>query len=118
MKRGIGFYGKLLLAILILAGLTGYVIYQSRKLLTGPEIFISSPADGETVASSTITISGQVSNATNISLNDNPIVIDESGNFKEERVLLPGLNIIKIHVENQFKKTAGKILQIVYKPEV
>ncbi|MDD5068510.1 MAG: hypothetical protein PHS53_02295 [Candidatus Pacebacteria bacterium] len=118
MKRGIEFYVKLILVILFLAGFLGYAGYQSRKLLSGPEIRISSPIDGETVASSTITISGQVSDATNISLDDNPIVMDEAGNFKEERVLMPGLNIIKIRVENQFKKTAEKILQIVYKPAV
>ncbi|MDD4989170.1 MAG: hypothetical protein PHV42_01965 [Candidatus Pacebacteria bacterium] len=118
MQRGIGFYTKLLLTILLFAGILGYAAYQSRKLVSGPIITISSPQDGETVGTQAITISGTVSNASSISLDDNPIVTDEAGNFKETHVLLPGINIIKIQAEDQFKKTTEKILQIVYKPQV
>ncbi len=117
MQRGIGFYTKVTLCIVLVLTILLYTLYQSRKVIEGPAITISSPADGATIATSTISIVGQVFNSSDISINGDPIVIDESGNFKEERILLPGLNIITIQAKNQFKRSTEKILQIVYKPQ-
>lgn len=115
-KKGIEFYIKLSLIITLFATIAVYGAYQSRRILSSPSIAVSSPSDGATVSDSVIIITGTVLNASNISLDDNPIIVDESGNFKEKRALLPGFNAIKIRAVDQFNKSAEKILQVVYKP--
>ncbi len=118
MHRGIGFYTKIGLSVFIFLALTSYVLYQSRKVIGGPIITLSSPIDGITTSSSTVSVAGTTSDSSNVTIDGNAIVIDESGNFKEDHALLPGLNIITVRAENQFKRNSEKTLRVVYKPSV
>ncbi len=116
MNRGTTFYLKTGLAILLVCILAGYSYYQSRNIRSGPRISIDTPLDGALVTTGTIDIKGKAENVSEITLDDNPIFVDESGAFSEKRAVLPGFNIFQVKVKDKFARVVSKNIQIVYRP--
>ncbi len=110
--------GKLILKTLFIAffvlSIVGYGIFQSKKIISGPKISISSPTSGQVLTESLIDVAGIATNISAISLNDRPIFIDESGAFSEKLMLYPGYNIIKLRSEDKFGSTVENDLELVY----
>jgi hypothetical protein len=110
--------GKLILKTLLIAFfvllLVGYGLFQSKKIISGPQIEITSPISGSTSTISKTEITGIAKNISSISLNDRPIFIDEAGNFSEKLMLYPGYNIIKIRASDKFGSSVEKDLELVY----
>ncbi len=110
--------GKLILKTLVIAFfvllIVGYGIFQSQKIIKGPQLSIASPIQGQTVAKSDVDIAGVAKNISFISLNDRPIHVDESGHFSEKLMLYPGYNIIKLKAQDKFGSTIEKNLELVY----
>lgn len=110
--------GKMILKILFVAFfvllIIGYGLFQSKKIIGGPKISLSSPTPGQVVHRSDVDITGVATNISAISLNDRPIFIDESGNFSEKLMLYPGYNIIKIRAEDKFGSSVEKDIEMVY----
>ncbi|MEK9177837.1 MAG: hypothetical protein AAB777_01810, partial [Patescibacteria group bacterium] len=79
----------------------------------GPEIDIFNPEDGCTATTSTITIIGQAQRVNSLSLNGKSISVDEQGNFKEEIIVFPGINIITLRAVDRFQRDVKKQLNIV-----
>jgi len=100
--------------ILLLIFVVGYAYIKADKIITGPKIIINSPKDGETVNEGLVTINGKAENINIIELNDNPIRIDDNGNFSEKLLLSAGYNIIKLEAKDKFGKATEKLLKIVY----
>ena len=114
-RRETKFYLKAIVITLFLICLFGYGAFEVWNYATGPKIIISSPANGSAVSESLITISGQGKNTKEITLNDRPIVVDESGNFNEKILLSYGYNVLELKAEDRFGKKTEQELQIVYK---
>lgn len=98
--------------VLILA-VVGYAIWRSLNYALGPEIHISSPTNGSAIASSSVTLEGQVLRVNAVSLNGRPISVDEQGNFHEPVIIFPGLNTITFTATDQFGRAASKELDLV-----
>lgn len=94
--------------------IAGYAIFQARNIVRGAEISLTSPKDELVVATSTISITGIALRAAHITLDDNPIFTDPAGNFSEETILTPGMNIIKIQAEDRYKRQKTELLHIYY----
>lgn len=111
--------GKMIIKTLIISifvlSIMGYGLFQAKKIIEGPEISVASPLNGGTVSSSAVDIEGVAKNIASISLNDRPIFIDESGNFKEKLMLYPGYNIITIKAHDKFGSAIEKKVELVYK---
>jgi hypothetical protein len=114
-RRETKFYFKVIIITLFLICLFGYSIFEVWKYATGPQITIFSPENGVSVSESLISIEGQGKNTKEITLNDRPIVVDESGRFSEKILLSYGYNILDLEARDRFGKTTEKKLQIVYK---
>ena len=99
-----------LLAIVVV----GYSIFQARKILEGPELRITSPTEAMVSGNPLVEVMGVAKNIKDISLNDQPIYIDEQGNFKEKLLLLEGYNIIKLKAEDKFGKKTERQMEVVY----
>lgn len=113
--------GKLAIKILIVSvfiiSLVGYSLFQVHKIMTGPTIELSLPHDSlVTGPNNRIRLTGIAANVAFISLNDNPIYVDETGTFNESLLLNPGYNIIKLYGKDKFGKTLTKLVEITYKP--
>ena len=70
------------LIVLIICAIGGYAGFQSKKIISGPQITIQSPAT-TSANNSAVDVSGVVKNVSVVRLNDRLIPIDESGQFKE-----------------------------------
>lgn len=108
---------KIALVLLVFLSLGGYGYYQSRGYIRGPQLFIQSPTDGETITAQLTEIRGQTKNISKIDLNDRQIFVDESGHFVEQLLLHVGYNIIKVSVEDRYGRNVSQSLEIVFKPE-
>jgi hypothetical protein len=106
---------KIILIAFIILVIAGYTYYQSRALISGPEVTVESPPDGESFNDSLVKIKGNAKNIIRLSLNDKTIFIDEKGAFNEKLLIYKGLNIIEIKAEDKFGRTKNKILRLVLK---
>jgi len=114
MNRDAKFLFRLTIIVLFALIIGFYSYYQARKLISGPQITITSPANGSTVTDSLVEIKGVAKNIKDISLDDRPIFIDEQGNFDEKLLLAPGYTIITMKAEDRFNEKTEKTLELYY----
>lgn len=100
---------------IIICGFVGYVIWQSRLLLGGPELFLTKEPPTE-VDYPTITLEGQARNIVSIAINDRPIMTDERGYFNEDIVLPLGYTILSIEAKDRYGRQSKIIRPFVYTP--
>ncbi len=115
MTRTAHFYLKTLLITFLAVVILSYAYYQSRNFIRGPQLSIEAPINGSVFSDPYIEIKGKAENISKITLNERAIFVDEEGVFLEKMLLAPGYNIFKIEVEDKFKRTNTKFLELVYK---
>jgi hypothetical protein len=101
------------LIVIVICAIGGYAGFQSKKIISGPQITIQSPST-TSADDSIVDVSGIVKNVSVVTLNDRLIPIDEAGQFKEKVLLYPGYNVIKLKVTDKFGACITKELQLVY----
>ena len=104
---------KISIGVLIAALIIAFAIYGSLNYARGPVIQINSPANESAVDSSTVVITGRADRVKDLSLNGNPISIDEQGNFSETVIVFPGMNELTFAAHDQFGRTTTKELDLV-----
>jgi len=62
-----------------------------------------------------ISVSGKVSNVSNLLVNGQKILADGFGNFEKSLLLARGYNIIELLAEDKFGRVATKKLEVVFK---
>lgn len=108
---------KIVLALIAIIAVVSYVFFNSRVFIAGPKISVSSPENGSSTDKNVVEIVGNTENTSAISINDRPILIDESGNFKESLLLVPGYNIIMIEAQDKFDRHISERLDLFYKAD-
>lgn len=101
------------LLIILSISLALYAYYQSKDFISGPQIEILNPKNGDSFDKALITIEGVAKNIARININDRQIFVDKNGLFSEKLLLLEGYNIITIYAEDKFEKTKKKELHLV-----
>ena len=104
----------LLIVGVIAVVIFSYGFFQFRHLAFGPQISISSPADGYVSSSSVAVISGNAKNVAFINLDGRQIFTDTAGNFSEDVVLSRGYNVVTLDAKDTFGKETKKILELIY----
>lgn len=103
------------LSSLVILLVMGFVAYQSRNIILGPQIKIESPTNGRTAENSLVKIVGIAKNISEIKLNGRNIFVDEAGRFNERILLSYGYNTIVIEGRDRFGRKKIKKLELVYK---
>lgn len=105
------------ISVISLFGLVilSYTGFQANKIIRGPIIDIEFPKNGSTINSTLVEISGRAKNIAYINLNDRKIYTDTDGYFKEELLLSPGYNIIKLDAKDKFGSYTEEHLRLVLK---
>lgn len=100
--------------VVLVAGLiVAYAVWRSLNYARGPEIEIFQPAEGASIASSTVVIRGRANRINSLRLDGNDISVDEQGDFSQTLVLFPGLNTIALEANDQFGRSVSKVLELV-----
>mgnify|MGYP005867130801 CR=1 FL=1 len=105
-----------LLFTLLTLLLLGYIGYQARFFLLGPQItIVEAPASPST--DRVVEIEGTAKNIVGITLNGREIFTDPGGNFRERVVLQQGLNTITIEAIDRFDRSTRVHKEYVYLDE-
>lgn len=106
---------KIIIVILLALLIGGGIFYLYREIgyiSDEPKLVIFSPEDNVTVSENSIYIEGVTDRDAKIYINDQPILTNDEGNFKEEINLQPGTNVVKIKSLNRFNKETFRVLTI------
>ncbi|MES2059912.1 MAG: hypothetical protein V4438_02700 [Patescibacteria group bacterium] len=112
MKRNIG----IILVITFFSLFVLYGIFEVAKVFLGPSLTITAPKNLDTVSYPIVPVSGHVSRAAYLTIDDRQIFADAGGNFMDRLLLLPGYNIIKVSVKDRFGKEVSQKISIYYSP--
>jgi hypothetical protein len=115
MSRNAASLLRIILIILLGAVIVAYSIFQAWKLISGPIITIYSPRNGATFTEALVSVEGTAKNVAYLNLDDRPIFTDQNGYFKENILLSPGYNIIKLDGRDKFKKHTEKRIEVILK---
>ena len=99
--------------ILLALLLTSYSLLQARFMILGPQIWVDSIRDGETVEGSVVTVAGRAKNVAWLTLNDRQIFTDEEGHWSEKLVVSKGASFISVKAKDRFGHEIYKNLQVV-----
>ena len=109
---------KRVLTTLLIVGFIGsifyYAYYQSRGIISGPQIHVVSPENGTTVTDPLLHINGTTQRAKALTLDGREIFIDLEGKFGEELLLAPGYNIIELAARDADGHDTKQTLEVVY----
>jgi cytoskeleton protein RodZ len=91
----------LVVLISVFASLMGYVGFQWHNLNKPPELVITSPGEQDIVSSKVI-VEGKTNPEAVLTVNNNPIALQPSGNFRTE-LLIPteGISIITLEAKDR-----------------
>ena len=90
----------------------GYVYLQSRDIIKGPEIIVTSPENGSDLDRSLVKVEGSAERISRLYLNGKQIFTDDSGYFSESLLLSPGYNILVITATDRFNRTAEEQIEL------
>lgn len=89
----------------ILVGLLLYIFIQYRQAFFSPSLSIDAPQEHAVISTQTITIIGNTEDNASVTINNIPVFVDQSGNFKKEIAVFSGTSTIIIKSTNSFGKT-------------
>jgi len=97
--------------------LLGYAYFQTRDFLSGPQLVITEPQNGQTVASTSpeILVRGHAEHISFLTINGLQVFTDENGDFSRKLLLPDGLVIITIEAQDKFKRSVKEELQLLVK---
>jgi hypothetical protein len=112
-------FRTLLTATVILIALivaTGYVLYQARFLLLGPQVaLIYEPSIIQTEPF--VTLTGNATNLSRIWINGRQMYTDGDGNFEITVPLENGYTVATIEAEDRYGRTTALQRSFVYQPQ-
>jgi len=100
------------LIFLVVLGGFFYLYRQIGRFAAEPRLVIFNPAGDETIEGNSISISGITDDDAELSINGQPVTVNDRGEFRENILLQEGVNTITIDSVNRFSKTASKKINI------
>lgn len=104
------------LIILILLSLIGYLAWEVKNIFTPPVLTISSPLNQTITTSSSIEIKGQTEPETTTLINQQEILTEPDGSFKQIVDLTLGLNVFKISSRRKHSRESNVTISILRQP--
>jgi hypothetical protein len=104
-----------MLSALIVGGLLlilgTYVVWQIARLNQPPSLEINSPKDGEKITQTFVTVSGKTEPGMKLTINDEQVLVDDSGKFSASLGIGSGQKQLVIRSQNKFDKVTTKVEQ-------
>lgn len=98
--------------VIVVIGGFSYLYSQIGRFAAVPRLVITNPSTDETTSSNLVSISGFTDEDAKVSINGQPILVNDKGEFKEDILLQEGVNTITVTAVNRFNKEISKTLNI------
>jgi len=103
----------IVIIVLVVFGILGYIGFSVRQITTPPNLLISSPSSEQVIKESKVEIIGKTDEGSTLEINNQAVLLDDRGNFRQQVKLNPGLNTFEIKSTNRLKKEKTLQLQIL-----
>jgi cytoskeletal protein RodZ len=98
-------------AVVVIGGFS-YLYSQIGRFAAVPRLVITSPASDENIPGNSISVSGYTDEDAKLTINGQPVLVSDKGEFKEDILLQSGVNSITISALNRFNKEISKTVNI------
>jgi len=100
-----------IIALLIIAGIA-YLYREIGSFSDAPRLIILNPAADAKVENNSLSVEGMTEKDAKLFINDQPILVNDDGKFKENLTLQKGVNTINLKAINKFGKATEKSVTI------
>ena len=100
-----------IVSFLIIGGVL-YLYNELDSFVSVPRLIVISPSNESVIEGSQVYFRGVVDKGSEVFVNDQPILVNEEGEFSENVSLQEGLNVVKIKAINRFKKESEKVISV------
>lgn len=101
-----------IIAAIVLGGFF-YLYKEIGRFAAVPRLILTQPASNEeSIDGSSITVVGVTDEDAKLTINGQPVIVNDNGEFREDIILQEGLNTITIKSLNRFNKEAMQILNV------
>jgi hypothetical protein len=102
----------LTVAGLLLLSAAVYVYRSIGSFASTPRLVISGPTDNQEVHGNSVFVEGFTDKDNRLYINNQPILVNEDGKFRENITLQPGVNTINVRSVSRFDKESVESLQV------
>ena len=99
------------IAVVVIGGFS-YLYSQIGRFAAVPRLVITSPAGDENISGNSISVSGYTDEDAKLTINGQPVLVSDKGEFKEDILIQNGVNSITISALNRFNKEVSKSVNI------
>ncbi len=103
--------------ILALFGMLGIVLYNTRDILFGAPLRVTTLSNGMHLSESYLAVTGSAPHAKSVLINGRTIFINRKGEFTEPILLSPGYNVIEVGMTDRFGNTKAERYELVFTEE-
>lgn len=90
-----------------------YLYFQVNNFVSTPRLVIIKPSDGTIIDGSVTHVVGVAEKDALVAINDQPVLVNEKGEFSEDVGLKDGLNVISVRARNKFNKETTQAVSVV-----
>ena len=101
------------IAAICIVGIAFYLYREYRIFVSEPYLVLLEPSNGQSVSNDESTVVGKTDRDAKLFLNDQPIFVNESGEFRERVRLQPGVNTVTVKVVNRFGKERVETVSVL-----
>jgi len=99
------------IALLTLGGFF-YLYKEVGSFASLPRLVVTSPEQNASVSGNSVLVEGITEKDARLYINDQPILVNDDGKFRENLTLQSGTNFIKILAVNRFEKEASQAITV------
>ncbi len=107
-RTGLVFTGPIVAALsaaVVVVVILGYLLLQLSALAAAPHLAITTPAADTALTGAVVTVSGNATPGSDVSINDSPVLSDTNGNFSQQVALQNGVNAIHVVAKSKLSKS-------------
>lgn len=89
-----------------------YLYIEVNNFISKPRLVIVKPINGETISGNSVHVTGIAEKDALVFINDQPVMVNENGEFGEDVGLKQGPNTITVKVRSKFNKETSQALTV------
>jgi cytoskeletal protein RodZ len=97
---------------IIVSGAFFYLYREAGSLTDMPRLIILNPESNSQVEGNSVLLEGKTDKDARVFINEQLVLVDDNGKFKEDISLQSGINIIHIRAVNKFQKEASQSVTV------